>query len=274
MKQSVTTIVAAAAAVLLGAAPVAAAEKATAFPPAPPKVSPIQGAIDFHVHSAPDVFGRNVNDMEIARAARRAGMRAIVLKNHITSTADRAALVEAEVPGIEVFGGITLNRAVGGINPAAVEWMHRLEGGRGKVVWFPTFESDHHKKTFGGGEGITLMQDGKLKPEVEAVLKIIARENLVLHTGHATPEETLALIKRANELGVKNIAVTHAMADVPGLTIDQMKQAASMGAKMEHVYLNVLMGPKAHLGWMRHWKQVSTKDMAEAIRAVGADHFI
>ncbi len=274
MKRAVTTIIAAGALLALGALLAHAAEKAAAFPPAPPKVSPIQGAIDFHVHSAPDVFGRSVNDMEVARIARRAGMRAIVLKNHITTTADRAALVSAEVPGIEVFGGIVLNRAVGGINPNAVEWMHRIQGGRGKVVWFPTFEADNHKKTFGGGEGITLMEGGKLKPKVEEVLKIIARENLVLQTGHATPEETLALLKRAKELGVKNMAVTHAMADVPGLSLEQMKQAAALGAMLEHVYLNVLMGPEAHLGWMRRWRKISTKDMAGAIQQVGADHFI
>lgn len=273
MKLSVMTIAAAISVFAFAGMPAPAVAQ-SAFPPAPPKVSPIEGAIDFHVHSAPDVFGRNVNDMEVARVAKRAGMRAIVLKNHITITADRAALVEAEVPGIQVFGGVVLNRAVGGINPNAVEWMHRLEGARGKVVWFPTFESDNHKKTFAKSEGIKLMEGGKIKPEVEEVLKIIARENLVLHTGHATPEVTLALLKRAKELGVKNMAVTHAMATVPGLSIDQMKEAAALGAMMEHVYLNVIMGPNAAFGWMQHWKQVSTKDMAEAIKAVGADHFI
>ncbi len=70
------------------------------------------------------------------------------------------------------------------------------------------------------------------------------------------------------------MAVTHAMADVPGLSLDQMKQAAALGAMLEHVYLNVLMGPEAHLSWMRHWRKISTKDMAGAIQQVGADHFI
>ena len=75
-------------------------------------------------------------------------MRGILLKNHISETASRAALIMKVVPGIEVFGGIVLNKAVGGINPDAVEWMHRVYGSRGKVVWLPTFESDKHVKTF------------------------------------------------------------------------------------------------------------------------------
>ena len=91
------------------------------FPPAPPLVSPAQGTIDFHVHSDPDVFGRSMDDIDVAVLAKRKGMRALVLKNHVTMTADRAMLVMKTVPGIEIFGGIVLNNAVGGINPAAVE---------------------------------------------------------------------------------------------------------------------------------------------------------
>src|SRR5688500_9614770 len=117
------------------------------FPPPPPKVSPAAGVIDMHVHSHPDVFGRNMDDIDVAQLAKARGMRGILLKNHSSETASRAALVMKVVPGIEVFGGIVLNKAVGGINPDAVEWMHRTYGGRGKVVWLPTFESDKHVKT-------------------------------------------------------------------------------------------------------------------------------
>jgi hypothetical protein len=116
------------------------------FPAPPPKVSPAQGAIDFHVHSEPDVFGRSMDDIDVAVLAKRKGMRGLVLKNHVTMTADRAVLIMKMVPGIEIFGGIVLNNAVGGINPAAVEWMHRMSGGRGKVVWLPTFDADMHIK--------------------------------------------------------------------------------------------------------------------------------
>src|SRR3954468_19143814 len=105
------------------------------FPPPPPKVSPAAGVIDMHVHPDPDVFGRALTDVEVAMVAKRKGMRGIVLKNHVVATADRAKLAMDAVPGIEIWGGIVLNNAVGGINPAAVEWMHRMSGSRGKVVW-------------------------------------------------------------------------------------------------------------------------------------------
>ena len=117
------------------------------FPPPPPKVSPAAGVIDMHVHSHPDVFGRNMDDIDVAQLAKSRGMRGIVLKNHVAETASRAAIAMRVVPGVEVFGGVVLNRAVGGINPDAVEWMHRTYGGRGKIVWLPTFESDKHVKS-------------------------------------------------------------------------------------------------------------------------------
>ena len=178
------------------------AQELRVFPPPPPVVSPVLGAIDFHVHSAPDVFGRSVTDIEAATLAKRMGLRGIVLKNHVTSTADRAAIVREVVPGIEVFGGIVLNQAVGGVNPQAVEWMARMSGRYGKVVWLPTIDADQHLKTFHEpGAGLKVAVDGKVTAETEAVLKIIAREKLVLCTGHVSPPEVLAVTRRAMELG-------------------------------------------------------------------------
>jgi hypothetical protein len=45
------------------------------FPPPPPAVSPIMGLYDTHVHSAPDVFGRSLDDEEWRRSTSRAGSR-------------------------------------------------------------------------------------------------------------------------------------------------------------------------------------------------------
>jgi hypothetical protein len=165
------------------------------------------------------------------------------------------------VPGIEVFGGIVLNNAVGGINPAAVEWMHRMSGGRGKVVWLPTFDSDKHIKTLVDPKrsGIVVAPNGVVTPQVDEVLRIIARENLVLATGHIHAAEVVAVVKRARELGVKNILITHGLTNIPGLSIEQAKQVVQMGAYIEYCYLQALAGPDAQHAWLRHWNKVSLK---------------
>src|SRR5260221_1134196 len=161
----------------------------TGFPPPPRGVGPAAGAIDIHVHSDPDAFNRSLDDFEVARIAARKGMRGIVLKNHVATTADRAALISRAVPGIEIWGGIALNRAVGGVNPSAVEWFHRMSGGRGKAVWLPTFDADNqHKILKKPAEGLKVAAGSKVFPETEEVLKIVARENLSLATRHVAPE--------------------------------------------------------------------------------------
>ena len=246
------------------------------FPPPPPKVSPAAGVIDMHVHPAPDVFGRALTDIEMVTVARRKGMRGLVLKNHVVTTADRAATAMEAVPGIEVWGGIVLNNSVGGVNPAAVEWMHRMSGGRGKVVWLPTFDSDKHVKTLvdRNKTGLVVAPDGKVTPQMEEVLKIIARENLLLATGHVHADEVVAVTKRARELGVKNIIVTHGLTNIPGLTMEQAKEVTAMGAVIEVCYLQFMTGPDAQYAWMKHWNQVATAQVVAAVKALGADSIV
>ena len=81
----------------------------------------LTGVIDIHAHCAPDSVPRSIDAIDLAKLAKARGMRGLVLKNHWESTASVAYLVRNEVPGIEVFGGIDLNRSVGGMNPEAVQ---------------------------------------------------------------------------------------------------------------------------------------------------------
>jgi Family of unknown function (DUF6282) len=94
----------------------------------------VSGAIDMHAHADPDGVPRKIDAVDLARLAKERGMRAIVLKNHYEPTASLAYIVRKDVPGIEVFGGISLDLTVGGVNPAAVEWMTKVRGGYGRVV--------------------------------------------------------------------------------------------------------------------------------------------
>ncbi|MGH8732757.1 MAG: DUF6282 family protein, partial [Burkholderiales bacterium] len=229
-----------------------------------------------HVHSHPDVFGRNMDDIDVAMLAKARGMRGILLKNHVAETASRAALVMKVVPGIEVFGGVVLNKAVGGINPDAVEWMHRTYGGRGKVVWLPTFESDKHVKTLAkpDARGLVVAPGGQVTPEMEAILKIIARENLVLATGHVHADEIIAVVRRARELGIKNILVNHGLTNIPGLSMGQAKQLAEMGALIEIAFLHFRAGPNASLPFLTYWTQVSAKSVAQSLKTLGAQNLV
>ncbi|MEG3908900.1 DUF6282 family protein [Microcoleus sp. w1-18aA5] len=237
--------------------------------------STIEGAIDFHIHSSPDAIPRRLDDFEVAKLAARAKMKAVVLKNHYASTAARAVLVNKIVPEIQVFGGVVLNYAVGGINPDAVDAMHRIGGKYGKVVWLPTVDAEHHLQVFQkSGRGIKVAEKGKVLPETAAVLKMVAKENLVLETGHISSEEVMAVVGAANLLNIKKILITHAMADVPGLSLENMQTAAQMGAFLELAFVNDLMGENAVDDGHKNWHQVPISKMAAAIKLIGAEHFV
>ena len=222
----------------------------------------LEGAIDMHAHAAPDGTPRKVDVLELARLAKAAGMRAIVIKNHYEPTASIAYVVRKAVPGIEVFGGISLDLTVGGVNPAAVEWMTKVEGGYGKVVWLPTFDSESQVKLTGQQRPFAAVtRDGKILPETLAVIDLAAKHRLVLETGHSAPQESLLIIAEAKRRGVEHVLVTHAMASPGGsMTLDEMREAARLGALLELVHSPLT--------------DEQLRKEAEAIKAIGATSFV
>jgi hypothetical protein len=167
----------------------------------------LEGAVDLHVHSAPDVDKRRFDDLELARAAKDAGVGAVLIKSHQNSTVERAWLVSQCVPGIRVYGGLVLNETVGGLNPAAVRLALELGA---RQVWMPTRSARNHRLYHGQAGGITILDEqDQLLPVVQEILLAMAASDCILGTGHLSPEETSVLIDAALKLGVSKILVTH-----------------------------------------------------------------
>lgn len=195
----------------------------------------LEDMIDLHVHSAPDSDARSVDAFETARLAQRRGMRALLFKNHHTHTASLAYLVAQAVPGIEIYGGITLNSSVGGINPLAVQFMAETTGGHGAVVWMPTRDSENaHLRGVENPNHVPIARDGELLPEVLEVLDVMAEHDLALATGHSSPEESLVLIREARARGIDRIIVTHPFSPSVAMTPETQREAARMGALLEY----------------------------------------
>jgi len=219
----------------------------------------LDGAIDMHAHSYPDGVARSIDAVDLAKLAKSRGMRALVLKNHYEPTASLAYVVRKEVPGIEVFGGISLDLTVGGVNPAAVEWMTKGKGGYGKVVWLPTYDSENQAGR-SGRPFSPVVRNGVVTPEVSQVIAIAAKNNLVLETGHSSPAEALIIIREAKRQGVQNVMVTHAMSGSVNMSIADMQAAAKMGAYLELTFVRA--GSDAAEAYVK------------AIRAVGPEFIV
>lgn len=244
----------------------APAAQPSSVPPVPAEVARVLvGAIDIHVHGLPDDRPRSMDAVDVAMLARARGMRAIVLKNHYESTAGLAFLVRKLVPGLEVFGGVDLNRTVGGINPAAVEHMVKVTGGWGRVVWMPTFDAENQVRVSKEDRPfVSVTRGGRLLPEVVQVIALVAKHNLVLATGHSAAAEGLLLLEEARRQGVSRTVVTHAMNAPISMDLAQMRRAAELGAFLEFVG-GSMVEPGADARVTR---------FADAIRAIGPAHCI
>ena len=187
----------------------------------------IQGIIDLHYHSGPDVKPRKLNDLELMEQGVKLGARAVVIKTHFAPTADRAMLVnrvrQEKYPDSDfaLFGGIALNRSVGGLNPYAVETALKLGA---KVIWLPTLDAENQLTKDGKSGGIQLVRDGKAVPELTPIFELIRDYDVCLQTGHISGEECFPVVEAARKAGVKKIVITHPEYHIVGMTLEQQKQ--------------------------------------------------
>ncbi len=195
------------------------------------------GAIDLHAHFGPDSYERQWDAFEIVKLAKERGMRGVVLKNHWSESAGLAWLIRKYgTQGIEVFGSVTLDTPVGGVNPMAVRYMADVEGNWGRIVWMPTHDSEHEVDYNRETRAKAIVsRNGKLIPEVFEVLDLIKERNFTLATGHVTPEEALMIMTEAKKRGITKIIVTHPLLgeQYTNMSLAQMQEAVKLGGAIE-----------------------------------------
>jgi hypothetical protein len=234
----------------------------------------LKGAVDFHIHTGPDIYPRLMNDIEVAKQAKKAGMRAVLIKSHSTITGDRAQISQF-VTGFSVFGGVALNWHVGGLNKFAVECAAKLGA---KQAWMPTTHATNYLKyvdhvpMFAKAmpkdiKGISILrEDGALVPEIGPILGIIAQNDMILATGHLSPGEGIALIREAKKAGVGKIVVTHPSATFVNYSPDQLREALDAGATyLEHVFNDCT--PQVA-------SPIPPSALGDAIKAIGPEYCI
>src|SRR5262245_18525604 len=216
----------------------------------------LEGAYDLQIHVGPDVIARRIDDIDCAREFLAHGMKGFVLKSHYVQTGERAQVVTKAVPGSRVFGAVTLNHSVGGLNPVAVE----LAGRTGcKIVWMPTVDAKNETagRPDGGSEKLpfwakiqrelaaegisppplSVVDDaGELTEPARRCLERIGKHNMILATGHLGRTEIFTLVRAAPALGVRKVVVTHAEFPSQNLTGDEQKELADLGAVIEHCF--------------------------------------
>jgi hypothetical protein len=216
----------------------------------------LEGAYDLQIHVGPDVIARRIDDLDCAREFVARGLKGFVLKSHYIQTGERAQVVTKAVPGSRVFGAVTLNHSVGGLNPVAVE----LAGRTGcKIVWMPTVDARNETagRLDGGAEKLPFWakiqrelaaegisppplsvvdEAGELTEPARRCLERIGRHNMILATGHLGRQEIFALVRAARPMGVRKVVVTHAEFPSQNLTGGEQRELADLGAIIEHCF--------------------------------------
>src|SRR5579863_4621141 len=115
----------------------------------------IEGGYDLQVHVAPDVIGRRIDDLDLAKEFLSHKLKGFVLKSHYVPTYERAKVVTkaSAALGVTAYGAITLNHSVGGLNPVALEIAGRSGN---KIVWMPTVDAQNETAGRAGGTNVKL----------------------------------------------------------------------------------------------------------------------
>lgn len=263
-----------------------------------PQDPALRGAIDLHAHQDPDSNGpsygqaaRSDDALDLVKRAKAAGMRGFVIKQHLDQTAGLAYYVRKLYPDMEVFGGMGSNLTTGlKVNPWAITHMTEIKGGWGRIVWMPSWDSEtssHRVRNWKqpafvpvarcpGGAAFWAnypksCENGELLPEVKEAIRVIGTQktrdsngDLILATGHNSPEEDMMMIKEALKAGVKHVIITHPVLDVVGMSDEQIKQAVGLGPEIYAEFTSQFGLPSA--------APETVKRYVGAIRAAGPEH--
>lgn len=239
----------------------------------------LQGAVDPHVHSGPSIAPRAIDHLDLVRELSEAGFAAVLTKDHDYAGVATAQLITKHYPELrtKIFSGIVLNNVVGGINPYAVE--HTAAMG-GKTVWMPTLAAENHLRweknaSFAHPASTSKMRHATAVPVLDAnkkvldsvkeVLDVIAKNDMLLASGHLHVSETWIIFEEARRRGVKRLAFTHPE-EIVGASLNDVKGIAAMGAFVEHSICMFLEGSK--------FKVATGEDLRHHIEAAGIDQTV
>ena len=235
------------------------------------------GAVDLHCHSGPSPMPRRVSHVEAARQASDAGFRAMVVKCHYHDTVTDLLAMQPQLEPlpIEVFGGIALNSANGGLNPWAVDRSLRMGG---RMVWFPTISSRihlahaaQHAETQAHFQPLGMMQsaevsvfddEGRVRSEVRQIVGQAHEAGALVSTGHLDAESALAVVREAHAIGHDQVVVSHPDY-VSSIDLDRLREMVELGAVVEH---EVAMYHRDHI--------FPAEALVQWIRRLGAEHTV
>jgi hypothetical protein len=233
-------------------------------------------AVDLHCHSGPAAMPRILGHTEAFEMAENAGFKALLYKDHYYVGMPHCAVLKDIYPNskVELYSGVALNNASGGINPHAVD--HNIKLG-GKIVWFPTFAAKNHIEAYASKSfpktakpmlppiPLTVLDaNGQLTDETKQICDLIAEADIILAGGHLHVSELFILFEEAAKRGVKKMLVNHP-SYIIGCSDEDIRGLVGLGAYMEHSICMFIPGRA---------KQHETEDLIHMMEVAGVDRTV
>lgn len=261
----------------------------------PPKIEGVAGMIDIHCHAEhgqQDAFA-------VAKLASENGMRGLLYKSIGGVAGPRADTMDhvhkllddlhrwadgTGVTPIQAWGGYALTRDNKPPNAEKVcrqldagitaFWMplsnhantFSIVGGKFKR-WDPTADPKAHSDPLPWDSAVkyghyALDERGKLKPEYDEAIRMIADHGRAFSFGHCTHPEIWEIARLLDKLKFKRAFIDHPFSPFVNLSVAQMKELATVGITFNFTYdeLSPMMG-------------IDPNRMYQTIRTVGVDHF-
>lgn len=226
----------------------------------------LHGACDIHLHCAPAMVPRAMDQVEVAREAAAAGMRCICVKDEHAMSANVAQMVQKYAvdpkQNFSIFGSVVCGNCEGGLNPSAVE---TAIGYGAKIVWMPVLASAYHRMRSAQisranaasmpsarlqmkyNPSMTIIdENGRLLPTIPDILDLIADADIALATGHLDPEsEIRPLLEEAVKHHVKKVIITHPEY-FHDTSLERMREYADAGFYVEHILTTLYSGKQTY----------------------------
>lgn len=203
----------------------------------------LQGIYDVHVHAGPSNAKRKVDVYEMYQEAKAAGYKGFVVKDHYIPALFGTKMIENHFADDDfvIRGALVLNSTVGGLNVNIVDQARQLNAA---MVYFPTVSAENHIELtrdtgFAGAANndveekpVIVVKDGELVPEAVEVLAYMAKHDMLLATGHLRHDEVDLLVRKAFDLGVKRVLITHPHFQV-NASMEEIVNWADLGTYIE-----------------------------------------
>ena len=242
-----------------------------------PGAALLAGAIDCHVHACPHINGRSVTVMEAVRQAAAAGMAGLGLMDNFANSSGYAALAMSELGhlGVEVFGGLIMQPAAGGVDAEVVRSALRCGYGQGgaRFISLPT----HHTRHVAHAEGrspayveacLAIPETGPLPDPLPEIMDLCAEADAVFDCGHVSGAEAVRLAEVARARGLRRVR-THCSRYAP----EAIAAIVATSAYAEFSYFLVSIAAQigfTHADSERHAAGAQgLADMAAGVRAAG-----